>query len=157
MADPWSLMDRFIPSEGADQKAVRKWRVSVGLSSLLFLMLLGTSPFWAPLVLMTDAEAQVKEQEIKKEFSSIRSEIKAIDTTVKELAETLTEAEEERKRTELARTIRELRQQIYSTQRDACLATDQVRSLLLQQVDELRSEFMAMTGTEYPRLDCAGF
>lgn len=159
----WDLMDRFFPLEG-DPAMLRRWRMTVGMTSLSFIILLSSSPIWVPYLLETKASAQEIHEQIKKEVTAVKQELQSVDNSVKEMsrimqetAEAQAEREREREAREREASIRLLRQQIYETLRDACQASGQVRSLLLQQVDGLKSEFMALTGTEYPQLSCDGF
>lgn len=156
MGSPLDLLDKFVPSE-QDLKTLRKWRLLVGIVCLSVILGSSTSPYWAPKILETKAAAQEVHQQIKEELNSVGESVKHLSSVLEEAEKARAQREAERDAREREATVRLIRQQIYETQRDACAASGEVRRLLLQQVDGLKSEFMALTGTEYPHLDCSGF
>lgn len=132
-------------------KGTPLWRASISFVLLAFLVWsfgLGPEMFGGGFAL-ADQEAQIHD-ELKREISGVKS---SVDGLAKQMAD----SDAERAEKERQDSIRLIRRQIYETERDACAAAGQLRSLLMEQAQALRSDFMKLTGEEYPRLDCSAF
>lgn len=130
------LFQWMTPPENAKPEEVRRWRekTAAGLS-LLTLALVGV--IWgAEARYMQVAEAEEVHQEIRRELRDVQ---RSLDSLV------LSERE---------RTIRDVRRDILSLQERACWTEGTLRSTLNSQVGELRSQYMALTGEEFPIIRC---
>jgi Skp family chaperone for outer membrane proteins len=147
--DPLNLFNFIIPTEETPEK-LRVWRVKVAFLFLLAFFLISILPFLAENRYANAQEADKVHQEITKELSGVKGEIRKLN-------ESYTKSEEERKEQERLRAIRDLRTQLYQTQKEACLQSGRLRDVLMQTLEELRSDFMLLTGSEYPTLSCGNF
>jgi len=148
--DPWALFNFLIPN--SDQPAeISRWRSKVAFSITILSM---TVFLAAPLVLETRYAIAQEQVEIHNQISS---EISGVKEALEDLNATVRRTAEQQARIEKEKSIRDVRQQIYETQREACLQSGQLRVVLLQQVAALRSDYMALTGIEYPELNCGNF
>lgn len=138
-------------------KALKHWRWSVGLSLLTVWMAFATAGIWVPTVLETAAHAQDAHQQLSKGLENLSQSVEKLASQLKSAEEARLATEKARLAAEHERQVRELRQQIYTTQRDACKAKDELRAVLQRQVNDLRSTFMALTGSEYPETPCSSF
>jgi len=76
--------------------------------------------------------------------------IQAIQESVKALVQN----DEAREKRELEREVREVRTSILETQTQACRSSGELRIALTNQVGQLRSQYMALTGGEFPPTPC---
>ena len=140
---PMDIFSWLMPEEDSPE-SLRRWRQKVPFGmTLLFLMAIAL-PFWMNLNYLTAAESQEITQGLEKS-------VKEISDSVKEL----TESDQGRQERERQREIREVRQAILDTQIRVCMTEPgELRQSLAVSVGELRSQFMALTGTEFPPAPC---
>jgi hypothetical protein len=106
---------------------------------------------------MNKAEAQEIHQQIRDEIAKVEATLDRLARSLEAAQTAQTERDRlqaERERLEAVRTIRA---QIFQTQRDACSQSGRLRIFLQESVERLRAEFMALTGEEYPPMDCQQF
>jgi len=145
--NPFDLFNSLTPDPHATPTELNRWRNKIAM--VLFLLVLGMTG--APWI----AEWRyAKADELGRVHEEIRQEIQGIKGSIDNLSKSYEQKDKAREEREKAEAVREIRRQIYSTQKDACAAEGMIRELLLQQVQELRSDYMALTGTEYPDIAC---
>src|SRR5881394_1383214 len=130
--------------------SVRRWRWNMGISILVFWAGITTAWWWAPFLLQTKAEAQRTDQSL----SEISSTVKELSISFEEFQRQRVQEERQRSEDDRQKAIRDIRQQLYTTQRDACQASNPLRRELTRQVAELRSSYTVLTGTEYIDIPC---
>lgn len=148
-----SVFSLLLP-ESDDPEKVRAWRYKVAWC--LTLSILGGTigaPFLAELRYTTKAEAQ----EIHAELQGVKEEVKGVKDALDSFTSAYKKSEEERTRRELEVAVRDLRDKIFQTQKEACLQSGRLREVLQGTVEALKSDFMALTGEEYPQILCSAF
>ncbi len=140
----------FILPESDDPEKVKAWRYRVAILLFLVFLLIGALPFF----LETRYAVAAQEAEIHDKLSK---EIAGVTEAVEDLTKTFQQTEAARQAREKEVAIREIRTLLFQTQKDACLQSGRLREVLMESVENLKTQFMSLTGTEYPSLDCSNF
>ena len=138
----------------AVQKGTLYWRVGLTVALVAF-FLWGTGKLelvpWHPEgFAFADEQASAREK-IRADVEHISGEVVGLKGALTALSKAVGEADQKRADEARQNATRQVRRQIYETERDACSAkAAEMRDLLLSQAQDLRGDFRNLTGSEYP-------
>lgn len=144
--NPLTLWNFLNPASETEED-LRKWRTRLAFTVSLVVLTLLICGILVPIYLgqwmFPRAEAEEIHQEIQAELAGIKSDLGA-----------LVQSDQARAEREKAREIREVREAILSLQLRVCQTEGELRAALVQQVGQLRSDYMELTGIEFPETPC---
>ena len=135
---------RFLTPDGNDPEKLISWRTRL---AFVIVLLCISVYIVAPLLLEWRYASAVEAQEI---HDQMRAEIVGIKGDLKKLVE----SDADRTTREKQQEIREVRRSILEIQTQACQAEGALRTALNTQVGELRAQYMALSGEEFPPTPC---
>ena len=145
--DPMKLLDWLLPANQSAE-AMRRWRVKIAVTLTFLITGLALAsvllPWWLSATFMDEATAQGVHDQILQEMNGVKGSI-----------DKLVVSDEERARREKLKEIREVRTAILDLSTRACLASGPLRQQLNTQAGELRSQYMALTNSEFPPTPCS--
>lgn len=138
----------------AVQKGTVYWRVGVTVALFTF-FLWGTGKLqlipWHPEGFAFADEQAVAREKIRSDVEHISGEVVGLKGALTALSTAVGSADQKRSDEARENSTRQVRRQIYETERDACSAkAPELRDLLLNQAQDLRSDYRKLTGSEYP-------
>lgn len=150
--DPSKLFHFLVPKSDSPEDT-RNWRGKIAgiltlgtmaIVGILFLLIeFHVNPPSLGLRFITTAAAEEVHDQVQNDLSEIKGSV-----------ESLVASDQERALREKAREIREVRESILSLALQACQSEGALRTSLLQQLGMLRSDYMALTGEEFPATPC---
>lgn len=145
----------FVAVCDAVKRGTLLWRVSVTV--LLFSFFLwGTGKLsslvpWHPGGFAFADESSEAREKIRADVEHISGEVYGLKSALNSLSKAVSDSDQKRADEARENATRQVRRQIFETERDACSAKAiEMRDLLLGQAQSLRSDFRNLTGGEYP-------
>lgn len=130
------LVKFFLPkSHAAEHVAVWQHKVAYTMAAIVLVLLL--LPSGIELRYVDKVEAAEAHAAIEGRLDGVETQLKMLTDQNK------------------AAAIRDIRLQIYELRERACKASGELRAVLNEQVQSLRSDFQAATGNEFPVVSCA--
>ena len=145
---------QFLTPKDAESIPVWRERLAGTITLVVLAVALTWWALWSPTEMrwrfITAANAEETHEALMQDIGEIKKELASVGKDIG----TLTENDEARAEREKQREIREVRSALLDLQLKACQAEGALRVALNQQVGELRSDYMALTGNEFPSTPC---